>query len=310
MLSKNLEDLVMNEINELLTIRDFIRWSVSRFNESGLYYGHGTDNAWDESVALILHTLFLPHQINSAILEARITTQEREQLYKKIRRRIDDRLPVAYLTNESWFAELPFYVDERVLIPRSPIAELIQHHFEPWIEHEVETILDLCTGSGCIAVACAKAFPDSIIDASDISTEALAVAKINVLRHEVEDQVHLHQADLFKGLPAKKYDIIVSNPPYVNELEMSELPPEFHHEPTLGLQAGKEGLDIVINILREAHHHLKPQGILIVEVGNSEYALVEKFPDIPFTWLEFKNGGGGVFLLTAKQLIDCQDLIV
>lgn len=299
----------MNEINELLSIRDFLRWSVSRFNEAGLYYGHGTDNAWDEAVALILHTLFLPHHINPAILDAHLTLHEREQLYKVIRRRIDERIPTAYLTKESWFADLPFYIDERVLIPRSPIAELITHRFEPWVEHEVETILDLCTGSGCIAVACANVFPECIIDASDISADALAVAKINILRHEVEDQIQLFQSDLFKKLPPKKYDIIVSNPPYVNELEMAELPAEFHHEPTLGLQAGTEGLDIVINILREAQNYLKPQGILIVEVGNSEHALVEKFPDIPFTWLEFKMGGGGVFLLTEKQLIDCQEYL-
>lgn len=299
----------MNEINELLTIRDYIRWSVSRFNESGLYYGHGTDNAWDEAVALILHKLFLPHDINSAVLDAKLTTPERQALHDIINKRINERIPIAYLTKEAWFAGLPYYVDERVLIPRSPIAELIGNHFEPWIEHEVGNILDLCTGSGCIAIACAKAFPDAEIDASDISHDALAVAKINLLRHEVEDQVKLHQSDLFQKIPAKKYDIIVSNPPYVNEFEMSELPPEFHHEPSLGLHAGQDGLDVVLNILKDAPKYLKPQGILIVEVGNSEYALSEKFPEVPFTWLEFKNGGGGVFLLTQKQLIDCQEFL-
>lgn len=297
----------MNEINELYTIRDILRWTVSCFNEAGLYYGHGTDSAWDEAVALILHTLHLPHNINQSVLDARLTSQERDKLYKIIQRRIKDRIPIAYLTGEAWFAGLPFYVDERVLIPRSPIAELIEHHFSPWIEHDIENILDLCTGSGCIAIAAAKAFPNTQVDASDISTDALAVSKINVLRHQVEDQVHLYPADLFKGLPQKKYDIIISNPPYVNEIEMNELPPEYHHEPDSGLRAGKDGLDIVTRILHEAQKYLKPQGILIVEVGNSESALEEKYPDVPFTWLEFERGGGGVFLLTEKQLLDYQD---
>ena len=294
----------MNNMTELYTIRDVIRWSVSQFNEAGLFYGHGTDNAWDEAVALVLHSVHLPHDINPAVLDARLTTSEREKLFKLIQRRVQDRIPVAYLTHEAWFGGLPFYVDERVLVPRSPIAELIENQFQPWVSEPVQTILDLCTGSGCIAIACAKAFPDSTVDATDISPDALAVAKMNVLRHQLEDQVQLIQADLFDGLPPKQYDLIVSNPPYVNSIEMAELPAEFHHEPELGLAAGQDGLDCALRILQKAKQYLSSNGILVVEVGNSEYALAEKFPEIPFTWLEFQRGGGGVFLLTAEQLAD------
>lgn len=293
----------MSEISELQTLRDLIRWAISRFNEAGLYYGHGTDNAWDEAVALVLHTLFLPHDVNPSVMDARLTAKEKETLHRLIQRRVDERIPLPYLTHEAWFAGASFFVDERVLVPRSPIAELIENHFQPWIEEDaVYSILDLCTGSGCIAIACAQAFPHAKVDASDISDDALAVAKINVLRHEVEDRVELIKSDLFAGLAGKKYDIIVSNPPYVDEEDMASLPKEYHHEPKLGLEAGKTGLDLAVKILKEASQHLNPNGILIVEVGNSEFALVEKFTDIPFVWLEFERGDGGVFLLTAEEL--------
>ena len=296
----------MKEIAELLTIRDMLRLTISRFNEAGLCYGHGTDSAWDEAVALILHTLHLPHNIDPSIIDARLTTSERNTLYNIIQRRIEERIPLAYLTHEAWFAGLAYYVDERVLIPRSPLAELIENQFQPWVEPEqIHSILDLCTGSGCIAIACANVFPEAVIDATDISVDALAVAKMNVLRHQVENQVHLYQANLFDGLPQKKYDLIVSNPPYVNTEEMANLPQEYHHEPKVGLAAGTEGLDSVIHILQQASHYLNPRGTLIVEVGNSEHALNEKYPHIPFTWLEFQRGGGGVFLLTAEQLLKC-----
>jgi len=293
----------MLDISELKTLRDFIRWAVSQFNQAGLYFGHGTETAWDEAVALVLHALYLPHDINPAVLDAHLIQKEREILYKLIQRRVNERVPLAYLTHEAFFAGLPFYVDERVLIPRSPIAELIENQFQPWVDADsVHHILDLCTGSGCIAIACAKAFPDAQVDASDISAEALAVAKMNVLRHQVEDQVHLHQSDLLTTVPAKKYDIIVSNPPYVDVEDMASLPQEYLHEPQLALAAGTHGIDFAVQIVQNAHRYLTPNGILIVEVGNSEHAFAEHFPDLPLTWLEFNQGGGGVFLLTAKQL--------
>jgi ribosomal protein L3 glutamine methyltransferase len=293
----------MNNYTDLLTIRDYLRIATTRFNEAGLYYGHGTDNAWDEAIALVLHTLHLPHDINPAILDARLLPEERKKLSELINVRIEKKIPVPYLTHEAWFSGLPYYVDDRVLIPRSPIAELIEAQFQPWIESfDVHNILDLCTGSGCIAIACAKAFPDAAVDAIDISDDALAVAKINVLRHNVQDQVQLIKSDLFSAIPPKKYDIIVSNPPYVSTQEMFDLPTEFQHEPALALAAGSHGLDMAIQILKQAHHYLTPHGILIVEVGNSEVALSEQYPQIPFMWLEFQRGGGGVFLLTAEQL--------
>lgn len=299
----------MTTYTDLFTIRDYIRFATSRFNSAGLYYGHGTDNAWDEAVALVLHTLHLPHDISPAVLDARLVQEEKKKLAELIDLRVDKRIPVPYLTHEAWFSGLPYYVDERVLIPRSPIAELIENQFQPWIDvARIHNILDLCTGSGCIAIACAKAFPQVNIDASDISSDALTVAKINILRHAVEDQVNLFESDLFNTLPEKKYDIIVSNPPYVSTEEMFDLPSEYQHEPALGLEAGKQGLDFAVRIMRDAHRYLESHGILIIEVGNSEYALSERFPDAPFTWLDFQRGGGGVFMLTAKQLKAHQEM--
>lgn len=293
----------MSNHPELQTIRDFLRYATSRFNEAGLYFGHGTDNAWDESATLIMHALHLPHDISHAVLDAHLVADERTRLLDLISKRVEKRIPLAYLVNEVWFAGLSFYVDERVLIPRSPIAELIQKQFTPWVRPErVHRILDLCTGSGCIAIAMANAFPEAMVDASDISEEALAVAKINVLRHNLEDTVILHQSDLFKSLPAQKYDLIVSNPPYVSQQEMIDLPDEYLHEPALGLAAGQEGLDLAKQILAHASDFLSPHGMLIMEVGNSEYALADCYPSLPFTWLEFEHGGGGVCLLTAEQL--------
>ncbi len=293
----------MTNLTELKTIRDYIRLATTRFNAANLYYGHGTDNAWDEAIALVLHTLHLPHDVSGVVLDANLLDEEKKQLNELIKQRIEKNIPVPYLTHQAFFSGLPYYVDERVLIPRSPIAELIENQFAPWIAADaVHNILDLCTGSGCIAIACAKNFPDAQVDAVDISTDALAVAKINVLRHGVEDQVQLIESDLFSAVPKKQYDIIVSNPPYVSTQEMFDLPSEYQHEPEMALAAGTAGLDFALRILREAHKYLQPDGILIVEVGNSEHALAEQFPQIPFTWLEFERGGGGVFMLTAEQL--------
>lgn len=288
---------------ELKTIRDFIRFAASKFTEAGLYFGHGTDNGWDEAVRLVMHTLHLPHNAYEPSLEANLTKSEQQKVLELIELRISKRIPVPYLTHQAWFCGLPFYVDERVLIPRSSIGELIEDQFQPWImSDDVTAILDLCTGSGCIAIACAKVFPSAQIDASDISADALAVAKINTLKHRVQDQVHLYQSDLFASIPKQKYDIIVSNPPYVSTKEMIDLPAEYLHEPSLGLGAGTKGLNFVNQILRQAAEYLSPHGILVMEVGNSEHALTETFPNIPFTWLNFEHSEGGVFLLTTDQL--------
>ncbi len=298
-LDNNLDEAVI----ELVTLRDMLRLAVSHFYAANLYFGHGTENAWDEAVALVLHVLHLPPDINPQVLDARLTLSERRKVARLITRRVKERIPSAYLTHEAWFAGLPFYVDQRVLIPRSPVAELIEQNFSPWIAVDtVSRVLDLCTGSGCIAIACALAFPHVEVDAVDISEDALTVAKINVERHQVTEQVHLLQSDLFGALKNKKYDIIISNPPYVSTQEMAELPAEYHHEPALGLAAGSEGLDVVTRILKEARAHLTENGLLVVEVGNSEPALVNRYPEVPFTWLEFQRGGGGVFLLTYEQL--------
>ncbi len=302
----------MKETQDLITLRDFLRWTISRFNEAGLYYGHGTDNARDEAYALLLHSLHLPHTAPSDLLDAKLTPSEREKILALIEQRIHKRIPLPYLTHEAWFAGLSFYVDERVLIPRSPIAELIENAFEPWLAGKpLHRILDLCTGSGCIAIACAIYFPDAHVDASDISEDALAVAKINLTRHRVENQVRLIHSNLFHQFPKNtpKYDLIISNPPYVNQEEMMILPAEYRHEPSLGLHANKEGLEVILSILRHAADHLTPDGMLIIETGNSEAALMQALPDAPFIWPEFERGGGGVFLITANELIDIQENI-
>ena len=304
-----MDSLMRQEANDTLkTLLDMVRWGVTQFNAANLCFGHGNDNAWDEALNLCLHALHLPFDCDPLMLSARLTSSERRKILDFFERRINERLPVAYLTQEAWFCGLSCYVDERVLVPRSPIAELIENNFAPWIaEEKVERILDLCTGSGCIAIACAIAFPDAQVDAADISTDALDVAAINCEKHHLTEHLKLINSDVFNAVQGR-YDIIVSNPPYVSAAEMAEVPAEYHQEPLLGLQAEDEGLAIVIRILRQAHQHLTPHGILIVEVGNSELALNERFPQVPFTWLEFERGGSGVFLLTYDQLVQTQNM--
>lgn len=288
--------------SELSTIRDLIRFGISEMNRAGIYFGHGTDNALDEATAAVLHVLALSHDIPGHFMDARVLSDERDEILELFRQRIKNRTPLSYLTHEAWFAGLKFYVDERVLVPRSPIAELIQQQFSPWLEYEnVGRILDLCTGSGCIAIACAYQFPDAAVDAVDISEDALEVASRNVSELGVEDQVSLIKSDLLANVTGK-YDLIISNPPYVDAGEIAAMPDEFKAEPILGLESGADGLDATRQILAQASNHLNPKGVLIVEVGVSDHALVEAFPEVPFTWLEFEHGGSGVFLLTKEQL--------
>lgn len=292
----------------LCTIRDYIRWSVSQFNREQLYFGHGTDNAWDDARQLVLGALCLPWDIADSYLDCRLEAAEHEHLQALLARRINERVPTAYLLGEAWFCGLPFHVDERVLIPRSPIAELISERFYPWLPAEPARILDMCTGSGCIGIACACAFPEAEVVLSDISFDALEVANHNIEQHDLESRVYTVQSDGFAGLPGQRFDLIVSNPPYVDAEDFSSMPAEYRHEPALGLACGEDGLDLVRRMLAEAADHLTEKGILIVEVGNSQVHVEALYPEVDFTWMEFTEGGHGVFLLAAAQCREHQEL--
>jgi ribosomal protein L3 glutamine methyltransferase len=288
---------------ELNTIIDFIRYGASRFGAAGLCFGHSYDNALDEATQLVLHALHLPHDLGPAYGQAALVAAEKAQILALFERRIVERIPACYLTGEAWFAGLSFKTDPRALVPRSPIAELIETGFEPWLGgREVARVLDLCTGSGCIAIATAHYHPDWLVDAADLSDDALALAAENVQRLATAN-VRLVQSDLFGGLKGEVYDLIVTNPPYVTHAETDALPKEYSHEPELGLRAGDDGLDLVLDILRDAPDHLHEQGLLICEVGESERALVKLLPEVPFAWIEFKVGQMGIFVIDRADLL-------
>ncbi|WP_115133996.1 50S ribosomal protein L3 N(5)-glutamine methyltransferase [Neisseria zoodegmatis] len=289
---------------QLSTVRDILRFAVSRFNEAGLHFGHGSDNAHDEAAYLILHTLSLPLDILDPYLDAKLLDSEKEEVLGLIEKRVTERVPVAYLTNQAWQGDFDFYVDERVIVPRSFIYELLGEPLAPWIEHEelVHRALDLCTGSGCLAVQMAYHYPAAEIDAVDLSLDALEVAAINVEDYGLEERINLIHTDLFEGLEGT-YDLIVSNPPYVDAESVEALPQEYLHEPELALGSGSDGLDATREIILNAAKFLNPKGVLLVEIGHNRDVLEAAYPELPFTWLETSGGDGFVFLLTREQLL-------
>ncbi|MBP9722447.1 MAG: 50S ribosomal protein L3 N(5)-glutamine methyltransferase [Gammaproteobacteria bacterium] len=309
-------------MDELDTIRDILRWTVTQFETSELFYGHGTDNAWDEAIALLQFYLKFPIQQLHLVFDARLTDSEKEEIYQLLDKRINTRMPLPYITNEAWFKDMDFYVDKRVLIPRSPIAELIKQDFQPWLNLALTDlrILEIGTGSGCIACAIANQFIDQnslvesginlMIDATDISTDALEVAKINISDYGYTDTINLIHSDLFDNIPKeKKYDLIISNPPYVDAAAMKLLPEEYSHEPRSALASGIDGLNCVKKILQHAAEYLTDSGIIIIEVGASQSNLEKAYSQLSFIWLDFTHGGSGVFVLTRQQLIEFQYLL-
>jgi ribosomal protein L3 glutamine methyltransferase len=288
----------------LHTVRDVMRFAVSRFNEAKLFFGHGTQNAYDEAAYLILHTLHLPHDTLDPFLDARLVPMELSAVLAQIEARVTRRVPAAYLTHEAWLGEHKFYVDERVIVPRSFIAELLLEQLQPWVEDpdEIHTALDMCTGSGCLAILTALAFPNAMVDAVDLSDDALAVAQRNVDEYGLEEQVRLVKSDLFSNLKGATYDVIISNPPYVNAASMNKLPEEYLREPQMALASGADGLDHIRVILRESRKHLNNKGFLIVESGHNRDVIESTFPTLPFTWLDVSAGDEFVFLLRAEDL--------
>ncbi|QDX80207.1 50S ribosomal protein L3 N(5)-glutamine methyltransferase [Denitratisoma sp. DHT3] len=291
--------------DQLITVRDWLRWAVSRFGEAGLFFGHGCDNAYDEAVWLILHGLHLPLDRLEPFLDARLTRPERQALANLLERRIAQRVPAAYLTREAWLGEFRFYVDERVIVPRSYFAELLAEGLQPWLDDPagIGAALDLCTGSGCLAILMAHAFPGATIDAVDLSPDALAVARRNVADYGLEDQVRLARSDVFDGLAGCRYDLIISNPPYVTTGAMETIPAEYRHEPSMALVAGSDGLDVVRRILAQGADHLTPGGLLLVEVGHNADLVEAAFPEVPFTWIDAPSGESKIFLMSREELI-------
>ncbi|MET1218748.1 MAG: 50S ribosomal protein L3 N(5)-glutamine methyltransferase [Glaciecola sp.] len=297
-----------SSLNELSTLLDWVRYCASRMNEADLFFGHGTDNAWDEAMVLVLFCVSLPPDIaqktSDALFQAKVTQAEKQHIFALLHARVTTAEPLPYLTQQAWFAGYPFYVDHRVLIPRSPFAELIDDAFGQWLTQPPQLIMDLCTGGGCIAIALAHAFPFAQVDALDISEDALDVARINIAEHGLAERVFPVSSDVFSGVLGQQYDLIVSNPPYVDAEDMSDLPQEFLHEPALALAAGQDGLDIVETILRDASKHLTEQGWLFVEVGNSSVHMEQRFPGLNVQWIEFNHGGQGVFVVNRQTLVD------
>lgn len=302
--------MTTSAVSELHTIRDWLRFAVSQFEASDIFFGHGTDNAYDEAVWLIMSALHLPHDTLNNFLDARLTTVERQKLAGFIDQRITQHKPTAYLVNEAWLQGFKFYVDERVIVPRSFIAELLSEDLSPWVEYPemIESAADICTGSGCLGILLANSFPNATIDVIDISPDAIDVANINISNYGLQDQVTAIQSDMFSALEGKKYDLIISNPPYVDAPSMAELPAEYRNEPQLALGSGVAGLDHTHTILREAANYLSDDGLLIVEIGHNRDALLEAYPELPFTWLEVSSGNEFVFLLTKSQLLLAQSL--
>ncbi|MBK5970791.1 MULTISPECIES: 50S ribosomal protein L3 N(5)-glutamine methyltransferase [Thiorhodovibrio] len=304
----HLPDLLA-DTQDLLTIGDFVRWATSRFQQAGLFFGHGTGNALDEACWLVADALHLDLPLGGDLYPCRLTPGERDEVAALLQRRVRERIPAAYLTGHAWFAGLEFSVDQSVMIPRSPIAELVEARFAPWLDAERMTaVLDLCAGSGCIGIAAAAHLPQVRVDLAERSPAALQVAVSNLQRLTdaagLEDRVRVIESDLFTALSGFQYDLILSNPPYVGQAELATLPPEYAHEPVAAFAAGEQGLDLVLRILRDAPEYLTDQGALIVEVGNTAAVLQERLPQVPFLWLEFERGGEGVFLLHREQLID------
>ena len=288
----------------LQTVRDLIRYGVSRFNQTKLSFGHGSDNAWDEAVYLVLNALHLPPDQLEPFMDARVLPEERQKALQYIDARCEQRVPAPYLTHEAWLQGYAFYVDERVIVPRSPIAELLMTQLSPWIldPYEVTSVLDLCTGSGCLAIIAAHQFPEAFVDATDISAQALEVATLNVTEHSLTDRLTLHHGSLFDPLPVSaRYDLILCNPPYVNSQSMLALPPEYQHEPTLALAGGDDGMDVVRTILEQAPAHLNDQGILVLEIGHERAHFEAAFPEFEPVWLDTAQASDQILLLTREQ---------
>jgi len=301
---------ILESLKSLSTVRDFIRWGSSEFKRQGLSFGHGFVTALDEARYLTLHALALDPEWPDSYLDCVLTEEERERVIDILEQRLNSRKPAAYISHESWFCGLKFYVDERVLIPRSPISELISNHFEPWVDStRVHRILDLCTGSGCIAIACQYMFEDAAVFASDISPDALEVARVNRHEHGLDNCLELYQSDLFDDIPAQQFDLIVCNPPYVDAEDMSMLSEEFLSEPGIGLAAGEDGLALVDRILLQAGEFLSEQGVIFIELGNSQNAMMEKYTFLPMTWVDFEYGGSGVCCIQGQDIKQQQDSI-